>query len=292
MLIFLMPPLLAPPQTDRPGVTSAKQPLRYSWPSVLLCLWPVTRKWTGLSSPSWKLKLMRYASSLFAILWVTEWFRSGSHWYHSWALQGNFPFCLSLCLIPSVRLMSFNESDVMFPSSSGPSTLASEGDYAAGQGFILLDDVACVGTELSLLDCPHSNWGQHDCSHAEDVGVRCSLESNTVMDGSLGNSPCFLPWAVGQCHLVACSLGSSGRCGRWEGCFLRRNIRNTPWLSWSRTVAPPDPWPAQQRNWNWRELAVSKTNLRGWEMVAALVCHCSLMRCLSPMFVGTWDPFN
>uniref|UniRef100_A0A8C0BUC9 Neurotrypsin n=1 Tax=Buteo japonicus TaxID=224669 RepID=A0A8C0BUC9_9AVES len=50
------------------------------------------------------------------------------------------------------------------------------GDYAAGQGFILLDDVACAGTELSLLDCPHSNWGQHDCSHAEDVGVRCSPE--------------------------------------------------------------------------------------------------------------------
>ncbi|NXT17740.1 NETR protein, partial [Syrrhaptes paradoxus] len=69
---------------------------------------------------------------------------------------------------------------------SGPATLASEGDYAAGQGFILLDDVACVGTELSLLDCPHSNWGQHDCSHAEDVGVRCPPESNTAMDGSLG----------------------------------------------------------------------------------------------------------
>ncbi|XP_010189749.1 PREDICTED: neurotrypsin-like [Mesitornis unicolor] len=69
---------------------------------------------------------------------------------------------------------------------SGPATLASEGDYAAGQGFIFLDDVACVGTELSLLDCSHSNWGQHDCSHTEDVGVRCSPESNTVMDGSLG----------------------------------------------------------------------------------------------------------
>lgn len=71
--------------------------------------------------------------------------------------------------------------------------MASEGDYGAGQGFILLDDVACVGTELSLLDCPHSNWGQHDCSHAEDLGVRCSPESNTVMDGSLGNSPCSCP---------------------------------------------------------------------------------------------------
>uniref|UniRef100_A0A8B9TG54 Neurotrypsin n=1 Tax=Anas platyrhynchos TaxID=8839 RepID=A0A8B9TG54_ANAPL len=61
------------------------------------------------------------------------------------------------------------------------------GDYAAGQGLILLDDVACVGTELSLLDCPHSNWGQHDCSHAEDVGVRCSPETTPVF--SLAGPP-------------------------------------------------------------------------------------------------------
>uniref|UniRef100_A0A8C3BUD4 Neurotrypsin n=1 Tax=Cairina moschata TaxID=8855 RepID=A0A8C3BUD4_CAIMO len=70
---------------------------------------------------------------------------------------------------------------------SGPATLASEGDYAAGQGLILLDDVACVGTELSLLDCPHSNWGQHDCSHAEDMGVRCSPETTRVF--SLAGPP-------------------------------------------------------------------------------------------------------
>lgn len=102
--------------------------------------------------------------------------------------QGSFS--LDLSLTPSV---AFRVSVLFSVSSSGPAALASEGDYAAGQGFILLDDVACVGTELTLLDCPHSNWGQHDCSHAEDVGVRCSPESNTVMDGSLGNSPCFCP---------------------------------------------------------------------------------------------------
>ncbi|XP_019357967.1 PREDICTED: neurotrypsin-like isoform X1 [Gavialis gangeticus] len=68
---------------------------------------------------------------------------------------------------------------------SGPACLAGEGEYAAGLGFILLDDVGCKGTELSLLDCPHSNWGQHDCSHAEDVGIRCSPE-NKIFDGTLG----------------------------------------------------------------------------------------------------------
>nr|XP_048714637.1 neurotrypsin-like isoform X2 [Caretta caretta] len=69
---------------------------------------------------------------------------------------------------------------------SGPASLASEGEYTLGQGFILLDDMACTGTEFSLLDCPHSNWGQHDCSHAEDVGVRCSPETNKIIEGTAG----------------------------------------------------------------------------------------------------------
>ncbi|XP_030425412.1 neurotrypsin-like [Gopherus evgoodei] len=69
---------------------------------------------------------------------------------------------------------------------SGPASLASEGEYTPGQGFILLDDVACTGTEFSFLDCPHSNWGQHDCSHAEDVGVRCSPETNKIIKDTAG----------------------------------------------------------------------------------------------------------
>ncbi|XP_048714637.2 neurotrypsin-like isoform X2 [Caretta caretta] len=69
---------------------------------------------------------------------------------------------------------------------SGPASLASEGEYTLGQGFILLDDMACTGTEFSLLDCPHSNWGQHDCSHAEDVGVQCSPETNKIIEGTAG----------------------------------------------------------------------------------------------------------
>uniref|UniRef100_A0ABM5G0A1 Neurotrypsin n=1 Tax=Pogona vitticeps TaxID=103695 RepID=A0ABM5G0A1_9SAUR len=69
---------------------------------------------------------------------------------------------------------------------SGPARLASKGEFASGQGFILLDDVACTGTELSLFDCPHSNWGQHDCSHEEDVGVHCSPDSNKVTEEAAG----------------------------------------------------------------------------------------------------------
>ncbi|XP_052085416.1 cubilin-like [Mytilus californianus] len=49
--------------------------------------------------------------------------------------------------------------------------------YTAGDGrdsdTIWLDDVACDGNELSLTDCMHPEWGQHNCNHGEDVGVDC-----------------------------------------------------------------------------------------------------------------------
>lgn len=51
--------------------------------------------------------------------------------------------------------------------------MAPDGVYEEGRGLILLDEVQCRGPEASLLACKHSEWGQHDCSHNEDVGVRC-----------------------------------------------------------------------------------------------------------------------
>jgi hypothetical protein len=55
----------------------------------------------------------------------------------------------------------------------------SDGVYVAssvtpdGVGTVWLDDLACVGTETSLSQCPSSGWGRSNCSHSEDVGVRC-----------------------------------------------------------------------------------------------------------------------
>ena len=46
------------------------------------------------------------------------------------------------------------------------------GFYGAGDGEIWLDEVACKGTESSLLTCSMIA-GQHDCSHDEDAGVVC-----------------------------------------------------------------------------------------------------------------------
>ena len=50
-------------------------------------------------------------------------------------------------------------------------------DYSdAGPAPILLDDVKCLGTESNLLSCPQlpiNSTESHDCTHREDVAIKC-----------------------------------------------------------------------------------------------------------------------
>ncbi len=47
--------------------------------------------------------------------------------------------------------------------------------FSDGEGQIWLDEVQCVGTERTLLDCPTENpVGLHNCFHSEDAGVLCA----------------------------------------------------------------------------------------------------------------------
>ncbi|KAG7272462.1 hypothetical protein CRUP_031389 [Coryphaenoides rupestris] len=67
--------------------------------------------------------------------------------------------------------------------SGRAAVVARDGQYGEGAGLILLDEVQCKGAESTLLACGHTPWGRHDCSHNEDVGVRCQRrtpESNDM----------------------------------------------------------------------------------------------------------------
>ena len=43
-------------------------------------------------------------------------------------------------------------------------------------GSIILDEVNCTGEESQLFECGHNGIRNHDCSHYQDAGVRCTGE--------------------------------------------------------------------------------------------------------------------
>jgi len=46
--------------------------------------------------------------------------------------------------------------------------------FGEGSGSIWLDDVQCLGHEITLESCQHNEWGDHNCKHSEDASVICT----------------------------------------------------------------------------------------------------------------------
>ncbi|XP_040891443.1 deleted in malignant brain tumors 1 protein-like isoform X14 [Toxotes jaculatrix] len=52
--------------------------------------------------------------------------------------------------------------------------------FGQGSGLIWLDDVSCSGSEPSITDCRHPEFGVHNCGHGEDASVICDEPSSTI----------------------------------------------------------------------------------------------------------------
>ena len=64
-------------------------------------------------------------------------------------------------------------------------TALSNAFYGQGSGPIHLDDVACTGTEIGILQCRYDSVTS-DCGHSEDAGVQCQIDSMFNDKSSLG----------------------------------------------------------------------------------------------------------
>ena len=92
-----------------------------------------------------------------------------------------FCFVISLCFF-LVLFTLFLPTYSPFWSVSRPkklfhttdATAISNAAFGRGSGAILLDNVACTGSEQRLINCPYDSHTA-DCFHSEDAGVRCRI---------------------------------------------------------------------------------------------------------------------
>ncbi|XP_041672888.1 deleted in malignant brain tumors 1 protein-like isoform X2 [Cheilinus undulatus] len=83
-----------------------------------------------------------------------------------------------------------NDAEVVCRQLNCGTALSAPGSslYGEGRDPILLDNVACSGSERTLTECRHNGFRNHNCGHSEDASVVCS-NIQIRLSGS-GSTPC------------------------------------------------------------------------------------------------------
>ncbi|XP_028407292.1 deleted in malignant brain tumors 1 protein-like [Dendronephthya gigantea] len=89
---------------------------------------------------------------------------------YSWSMRDATVVCRQLGYLDAVKTLQRNE-------------------FPPGSGQIWLSQVACTGKEQNITSCSHRPWGEHYCSHNNDVGVECSTTAITAPIRLEGPSP-------------------------------------------------------------------------------------------------------
>eukprot|EP00057_Strongylocentrotus_purpuratus_P021658 XP_011676132.1 PREDICTED: neurotrypsin [Strongylocentrotus purpuratus] len=108
----------------------------------------------------------------------------------------------------------------------GASAFTTGSAFGGGSGQIHLDNVACVGDELSIMYCRKNSVWRHDCTHEEDAGVICLVDHvvrlggegkdddlgwgvvEVFRDGEWG-TVCGIGWSQEDANVVCKQLGIS-----------------------------------------------------------------------------------
>lgn len=77
-------------------------------------------------------------------------------------------------------LFDQTDADVVCRQLGYSGALAPSTYYGPGSGPVWLDNVACSGTESSILNCSHAGVGTHNCAHSEDVGIICQRKNRVT----------------------------------------------------------------------------------------------------------------